>query len=65
MKNNVYIEYGENQIRAKDLTDKVKEMYKQNGYKVKDIHSLDVYYKPAEGMCYYVINDNDTGSFAV
>jgi len=43
--------------------DKIKEIWKAQGFKVKDIKSCQVYYKPTEETVYYVINGTESGSF--
>lgn len=63
MKSNFFVEYKGKKANSKELLDKVKEIWKEDGGKVKDLVSIDVYVKPEEEMCYYVINENKTGSF--
>lgn len=65
MKTNVYVEYSGSKKDIKALTDTVKEIWKEKGGKVKDLSNIDIYYKPEEGMCYYVINHTEEGSFCV
>ena len=40
-------------------------MWKEEGRKIKDMRELDLYYKPEEGNCYYVVNGTEKGSFHV
>lgn len=65
MKNNFYIESDGFQVLQKDILDKAKELWKDNGNKVKDLVAVDLYYKPDEKRCYYVFNETITGSFEV
>ncbi len=65
MTQNVNVEYYGKKVDTKDLVDEIKMIWKEQGKRVKDISTLDVYYKPEEGMCYYVINGQETGSFPV
>lgn len=62
---NVIIEYGQHRGSTKQIEDRVKEIWKGQGQKVKDILSLNVYFRSEEGMCYYVINDDSEGSFSI
>lgn len=63
MKTNCYVEYHNRKVLSQDMIDTVKEIWKQDGGLVKDIDTIDIYIKPEEGMCYYVINGNNIGSF--
>lgn len=66
-KDNVYVEFKGNKVNHKDLIDKARGIWKESGNKVKDLTTIDVYYKPEEDKSYYVLNDNKddkmTGSF--
>ena len=64
MKTNLYVEYQDRKVNTKSLSERVKEIWKEQGGKVKDLETLDIYYKPEENMCYYVINEDIKGSFA-
>lgn len=65
MKNNLYIESHGFQVLEKDIVDKAKEIWKNDGNKVKDLLSMDLYYKPDEKKCYYVFNETIKGYFEV
>lgn len=65
MKANVTVEFQGKKVSDKILIDKVKETWKEVGNKVKDIKTIDIYLKPEESMCYYVINEKENGSFPV
>lgn len=65
MKTNLCVEYQGKKISNKEITDKVKDLWKEEGGKVKDLQSIDIYCKPEEGKCYYVINEEKTGSFTM
>lgn len=43
----------------------IKEQWKADGNKVKDLQSIEIYFKPEEAMCYYVANGTAKGSFSV
>lgn len=63
MKSKVFVEFQGVQSSVKDMEDAVKEAWKAQGGKVKDIKTVEIYFKPEEKMCYYVINETETGSF--
>ena len=65
MKVDFFVEFRGNRIDHNTLVTKIKELWKLNGNLVRDIESIEIYFKPEEGMCYYVINDQDKGSFNV
>ena len=66
MKATVYLEYGPYQVTEKQVLDKIKELWVQQGKKIKEISALDVYYKSEEGICYYIIHqgkEEEKGGF--
>jgi len=63
MKADFFVEYGGNRIEFNKLVEKIKEIWKADGNLMKDIKSVEVYFKPEENMCYYVINEDIKGSF--
>ncbi len=65
MKSKFIVEFQGVQTVVKDMEDAVKEAWKSNGGKEKDIKTMDIYYKKKKKMCYYVINDTETGNFPV
>lgn len=65
MKQSIHVEYYGKKVDTKDLVEETKLLWKEKGGKIKDIHHLDIYYKPEEGMCYFVINKTETGHFPV
>lgn len=56
MKSDVYVQFGGQQVDTKQLVEMAKETWKSAGNKVKDLQSVELYYKPEEGKCYYVFN---------
>ena len=60
-KNEVFLQYGDQEIRTEDILDKARADYAAHGHKTKDIRELQVYIKPADNAAYYVINHHDTG----
>jgi len=65
MKDNVFVEFRGKKIERKQLIDSVKALWIEKGNKVKDLKTVDLYYKPEENVCYYVINSEITGNFEV
>ncbi len=65
MKSNCYLQCFGKDIEVNEITKIAKEEWKNSGNMVKDIKTLDVYVKPEEGACYYVVNSEITGSFEI
>ena len=65
MKYEIFIELHNKKISDKEIATKVKEAWVAEGNKVKDISSAEIYYKPDEGKCYYVINGTINGEISV
>jgi len=61
MKTSLYVEYQGLQVEEKEIIDKVKELWVNDGNKIKDIKELKLYIKPEEAMAYYVINEETSG----
>lgn len=65
MKISLKVEIQGKSIDKKNLTITVKELWKKNGGKIKDIKTLDMYLNLDESKCYYVINLKNKGSFNI
>ncbi|MCL2575790.1 MAG: DUF6465 family protein [Defluviitaleaceae bacterium] len=65
MKIEYYVELAGEQTDMKRLSDIVKEIWRGEGNLMKDLLSMDIYYKPEEKMCYYVINGDVQGKFQI
>ncbi len=69
IKESVFIEFNGKQVNQKEILDKARQEWKDFGNKVKDLKSVNVYYKPEEQKCYYVMNEGSTneltGSFEI
>lgn len=61
MKTSMYVEYQGLQVEEKDIIAKVKELWVNDGNKIKDIKELKLYIKPEEATVYYVINEETSG----
>ncbi len=60
-KSEVYIQYGDYEIRTDDMVRRVREAYIAEGHKASDIREVQIYIKPSDRCTYYVINHHDTG----
>ena len=65
LKPDVYVEINGVQTDIQVLTETIKDIWKNEGNLVKDLKRLEVYFKPDEKMCYYVINSEHKGQFEV
>lgn len=60
----VVIEYGENQIVAKDVLDAATKAYKAN-HRGVTIKTIEVYIQPENNVAYYVVNGEGSDDFKV
>jgi hypothetical protein len=65
MKIEYYVELGGEQTDMRKLSEVVKEIWKGYGNLVKDLNNIEIYFKPEEKMCYYVINREIKGKFQI
>ena len=65
MKVDFYVEFRGSRVDYNSFLIKIKEIWKSDGNLVKDLESVEIYFKPEENMCYYVINETQKGSFEV
>jgi len=56
MKTDIYIEFNGKKTNVEDLSKKAKEIWKANGKRLKDLESVELYFKPEENKCYYVFD---------
>lgn len=67
IKETMFVEYQGKQFNQKDLFSKARQEWKDSGNKVKDLKSVNIYFKPEEQTCYYVMNEGSkeelSGSF--
>lgn len=62
MKEQVLLQLNGNDINVDNLPKMVKQWWKSDGKAVKDISKMNLYIKPEENKCYFVINDETKGS---
>ena len=55
MKLNLFVEYEGHKVLAKNIEERFKEHWKVHGGKIKDLEEVELYFKPEESACYYVI----------
>ena len=61
MKTEFYVEYEGKQKNLESIEDTIKDIWKSDGNKMKDLKSLKIYYKPQENKAYYVFNGESKG----
>lgn len=54
----IYVQFGNNEVLTKDIVEKVKKAYVAEGHKADAIQDVRVYVKPEENMVYYVVNND-------
>ncbi len=57
----VIVQYEGTSYYAKDMNERAIEDYAEKGGKKDQIKQVQLYVKPEEKACYYVINNKDTG----
>lgn len=63
MKTQYIVQYLGSEITTSDLEKEVKKLWTEQGKLIKDIKNLSLYVKVEENKCYFVINEEVTGSF--
>jgi len=61
MKTEFYLEFDGQQKDLGSIEETIKQMWKTDGHKMKDLKSLKIYYKPQEHKAYYVFNGESKG----
>ncbi len=56
MKTNFYVQYMGKEYSEQEIVSQIKQDWKNEGNKIKDMKSLDIYLKVEEGKAYYIIN---------
>ena len=57
----VYIQYANQEALEKDIVERAKAAYVEEGHKASSIKSIRIYIKPEDNAAYYVINKNSAG----
>lgn len=63
MKTSTFIEYNGLKLEHTTFINTVKKLWLNEGNKIKDIKTLNLYIKPEEETVYYVINEVVSGHF--
>ena len=61
MKTEFFVEYDGQQKNLESIEETIKNIWKSDGNKMKDLKSLKIYYKPQENKAYYVFNGDSKG----
>ncbi len=60
----LFVELNGKKVDVKSIETKAKEVWKEQGNKMKDLANAELYYQPDSGKCYYVFNGkSDDNSF--
>jgi spore coat polysaccharide biosynthesis protein SpsF (cytidylyltransferase family) len=62
MKQRIILQANGSEVEIDAFVVDAKQAWKDAGNKVKEIKTLDIYVKPEESKCYYVINDDFSGA---
>ncbi len=67
MKSDILVEFQGRQIDTNAQMNKFKDIWKEQGGKVKDLDDVKLYINVEQGLVHYVINGDDTktGSFEI
>ncbi len=65
MASSIFVEFQGNQIDTAIQMNRLKEIWKEQGGKVKDLADVSLYINVEQNQVYYVINGDITGSFDV
>ena len=63
MKTELFIEFQGEKTNQKFLIESVKEIWRSQGNRIKDLNTIELFFKPDENKCYYIINKQVSGSF--
>ena len=61
MKQQMFLQFNEQEIELSNVEANVKKDWKENGHKLSEIVDLDMYVKPEEAAVYYVVNKEIEG----
>ncbi len=67
MKNDILVEFQGRQIDTNAQMNRFKEIWKEQGGKVKDLEDVKLYINVEQGVVYYVVNGDveNTNSFEI
>ena len=61
MKQQLFLQFNEQEVELSAVEANVKKDWKDQGRKLTEIESMDIYVKPQEGKAYYVVNKECEG----
>ncbi len=61
MKTAFFVEYEGGQVEEAEIVAKIKQAWVEEGKLIKEIKTLDLYAKPEDNACYYLINGDIQG----
>ncbi len=62
MKSEILVEFQGRQIDTNAQMNKFKDIWKEQGGKVKDLNDVKLYINVEQGLVYYVVNGDDTNT---
>ncbi len=65
LKVNVCLQYQGKQVEEQEIIAKIKAWWKEQGNKIKDLETLDIYMKPEDGKAYFTINGTISGDISL
>ncbi|MFV0503669.1 MAG: DUF6465 family protein [Lachnospirales bacterium] len=65
MKTNIYVENDNIQTLISNFEKEAKSIWRSKGRLVKDIETLNIYFKPDEKKVYCVYNEKETDTFEI
>jgi len=65
MKTEFYVEFNGEKTDYRNLVELAKEAWKADDFLVKDIETMNLYFKPEERVCYCVVNGEHKYSFQI
>ncbi len=65
MASSIFVEFHGNQIDTAIQMNRLKEIWKEQGGKIKDLKDVNLYINVEQNQVFYVINGDITGSFEV
>ncbi len=65
MRTDTYIEHHGKQVNVDILRSAVLQTWESEGRTAREIEHMELYFKPEENICYYVINGIEQGHFVL
>lgn len=65
MKTTITVQALGHEWEDKALVQRIKDAWTEQGHKIKEIETLQIYLKVEEAKCYYVINGTEKGCLSI